>query len=179
MCIFVNWFHEETSACRRFVADLLFFCIYFFEVEMAKTTFLKACVRSLSCVSRLGVGISCYRVSNITQDDCRRASKNLCFHSLYRKLSSPNEKNIYLRRFFFLFTDHDVTENLFIHFLESCFHRSRSLDSLKHLLPLNSCDCYGMFSLYTACKVVWVLLYNKGLLISNVEVVHFVWRCCF
>ena len=33
------------------------------QFDNAKTTFLKACIRSPSCVSWLGAGIACYRVS--------------------------------------------------------------------------------------------------------------------
>ena len=39
---------------------------YFFllgQFDKAKTTFLKACIRSPSCVSWLGAGVACYRVS--------------------------------------------------------------------------------------------------------------------
>ena len=39
------------------------FYIYIFQFQEAKTTFLLACKKSPSCVSWLGVGIACYRVS--------------------------------------------------------------------------------------------------------------------
>lgn len=38
-------------------------CIFFCQFSNAKNTFLMACKRSPSCVSWLGVGIACYRVS--------------------------------------------------------------------------------------------------------------------